>query len=58
MAIVHRICGSREMVNEEDLKGAVAYLATDLSAYVTGHTLWLIEDGRTGSRSRLAGWHV
>ena len=27
------------MASEEDLKGAVAYLASDLSAYVTGHNL-------------------
>lgn len=27
------------MAREEDLKGAIAYLATDLSAYVTGHNL-------------------
>lgn len=27
------------MATEEDLKGAVAYLASDLSAYVTGHNL-------------------
>ena len=29
----------RRMATEEDLKGAVAYLASDLSAYVTGHNL-------------------
>lgn len=29
----------RRMASEEDLKGAVAYLASDLSAYVTGHNL-------------------
>lgn len=29
------------MATEEDLKGAVAYLASDLSAYVTGHNLVL-----------------
>jgi NAD(P)-dependent dehydrogenase (short-subunit alcohol dehydrogenase family) len=33
----------RRMAKEEDLKGAVAYLASDLSAYVTGHNL--IVDG-------------
>lgn len=27
------------MASEEDLKGAIAYLASDLSAYVTGHNL-------------------
>ncbi len=27
------------MAAEEDLKGAVAYLASDLSSYVTGHNL-------------------
>ena len=27
------------MATEEDLKGAIAYLASDLSAYVTGHNL-------------------
>ena len=27
------------MASEEDLKGAVAYLASDLSSYVTGHNL-------------------
>jgi len=29
----------RRMATEEDLKGAIAYLASDLSAYVTGHNL-------------------
>lgn len=29
----------KRMATEEDLKGAVAYLASDLSAYVTGHNL-------------------
>jgi len=29
----------RRMATEEDLKGAVAYLASDLSGYVTGHNL-------------------
>jgi NAD(P)-dependent dehydrogenase (short-subunit alcohol dehydrogenase family) len=27
------------MATEEDLKGAVAYLASDLSAYVTGQVI-------------------
>jgi NAD(P)-dependent dehydrogenase (short-subunit alcohol dehydrogenase family) len=34
------------MATEEDLKGAVAYLASDLSAYVTGHSL-LVDGGWT-----------
>jgi NAD(P)-dependent dehydrogenase (short-subunit alcohol dehydrogenase family) len=29
------------MATEEDIKGAVAYLASDLSNYVTGHNLML-----------------
>ena len=33
----------RRMATEEDAKGAIAYLASDLSAYVTGHNL--IVDG-------------
>ena len=33
----------RRMASEEDIKGAIAYLASDLSAYVTGQEL--IEDG-------------
>jgi NAD(P)-dependent dehydrogenase (short-subunit alcohol dehydrogenase family) len=41
-SFAERYCGRTplaRMAREEDLKGAFAYLASDLSRYVTGHDL-------------------
>ena len=37
---------SQDLGNEEDFKGAIAYLASDLSAYVTGQNL-VVDGGWT-----------
>ena len=49
-AVFQERCSARtplkRMATEEDIKGAIAYLASDLSAYVTGQEL-LVDGGWT-----------